>query len=228
MKVFVLHPKYSSPTRSGLSWSTKKGGPIIGFELEDWSPFQDVEFASGGNTWFASGGPTEESVAKLSSFWANARGAKAPLSQSHVIGDFGPGPKTDVIVDEEFVASSRKLSEGALDFTKFSNVWDVFADARPWDGPCYLACVNELRPTYDLEKSALIQQEGIIPRLNGKYISNGSKRVVPASRVVDAGPIWRDQYTREVFCNQDFIDLLADIGVSEWNAREIPVLNDLN
>jgi len=51
---------------------------------------------------------------------------------------------------------------------------------------------------------------------------------VRASSVMDAGPIWRDEYTREVFCNQDFISLLSDLGVSEWSTREIQVLNDLN
>ena len=228
MKVFVLCPKYSCPTRSGLSWSTEKRGQLIGLEFDGWNPFRDVEFVSGGNTWSASGNPTDESIARLSCFWANARGAKAPLSQSHVIGDFGTRPKVDVIVDEQFMASCLKLSEDALGFTEFSNAWDVFADARPWDGPGYLACVKELRPTYDLDKSEIIRQSGVIPRLEGAYISNGSKRIVRASRVVDAGPIWRDQYTREVFFSQDFLSLLRDLGVSEWSTREIQVLNDLN
>ena len=228
MRVFVLYPRYSYPTRSGLSWSTERSGQLVGLDFEGWNPFRDVEFVSGGNTWSASGNPTDESLARLSSFWGNARGAKAPLNQSHVIGDFGSSPKVDVIVDEQFMASSQKLSEDALGFTEFSNVWDVFADTRPWDGPCYLACVKELRPTYDLDKSELIRQSGVIPRLEGAYISNGSKRIVRASSVMDAGPIWRAEYTREVFCNQDFISLLSDLGVSEWSTREIQVLNDLN
>jgi hypothetical protein len=226
--VYVLQPRYSCPTRNSLTWSTEKNGSIIGSKHDGWSPIEDIAFTSGDNTWLASGAPTEDSLVKLAPFWVNARGASAPLSRSHVIGCFSSRPNINVIVDEQFMTSAKQLDDNALYFLEFSNVWDVFSDAQPWDGLCYIACVNELRPTYDIARSELIRQNGVKSRFEGKYMSNGAKRTIRASSIIDAGPIWQDQYTREVFCNQDFMNLLDGIGVPEWASREYTVLDDLN
>ncbi|KIC33101.1 hypothetical protein RA25_11500 [Leisingera sp. ANG-S5] len=170
---------------------------------------------------------TDESKAQLSKLWAYAAGSREPLTNSHVIGDLQPRPTVDTIVSQAFVDTLQGFDRSLFEFLEHDKVWDRVRQCPPWEGPFYIATLLQVHPSYDLELSELIQQSNVVKKYKGKYISNGSKRVVRASSIAGR-VIWRDSFTRDVMCSQEGWDKLRALGVPEWGVREVEVLDDRN
>lgn len=225
MKCFERHPNYGCQTHSGCNWSLARDEKLLPRHHGQWDPVEDTEYVIGGNTWSASGPLTDDTKARLSKLWAFAAGAKRPLKNRHVIGDFWTTPKVDTIVDQKFVDVMRALDTNLFEFVPHDKVWDPKRKCPPWDGPFYLTSVLQMRPSYDIELSRMIPAEDIAERYRGELRFIGSRRVVRASAVA-GGSIWRDTYTRRVLCSEPAKRALESIDVNEWDFYEIEVLDD--
>ncbi|SDQ14445.1 hypothetical protein [Pseudovibrio sp. Tun.PSC04-5.I4] len=228
MKCFILTPKFSYKTHTGLVWATGPDRETVVTRRSNvsWDPYNDVSYETGANTWAAAGILTKESKIELAKLYVIAAGARASLEHSHVIGDLSTSPRVDTAVDEAFVSAMNALDPSLFEFTLHKNVIDGERGCPPWDGPVFLVTVLSTRPSYDLAKSDLRVATGVKETCKGSYRSCGARRVVKASVVRD-GLIWRDAYTRDVMCTQPVLDALEAIGVPEWDTREIEVFDDM-
>jgi len=227
MKIYWLTRDFGCPTSSYVNWAPERDGRGLPLTDGGWSPREDLQFTHGGNTWSASGPLTAESKAALSGLWAVVKGTKKPLSGSHVLGDYGTQVTADVIVDETFVAAMQDLDPSLFEFTPHERVWDRTRNCAPWDGAFFIATLLPLVPSYDLDASDILPRENIREKYRGAYASSGARRAVRATSV--AGRlIWRDSHMRHVLCSQPFLDRLRELGVPEWQAKPIDVIDDLN
>ena len=226
MKAWRISPNYASRTHSGLTWSTKRDENVL-LSMEGlWDPQVRVEMAEGGDTWLSAGRLTEESKEKLAGLWAHARGSKEPLSGSHVIGDLTFSTiGLSTMVDQAFVDAMNGLDPDLFEFVPHHKVWDLARGEPPWDGPVFIANLLPRRDAYDLQRTNVVPIETLEPKNRGAQHVEGAHRELRASGIA-GGLIWRDVRTRDVFCTQPARDLLAGLGVTEWECTEVAVHDD--
>jgi len=206
------------PTESVVGWMAERDGPFISYRQggwKGWCPTEDLQYETGGNTWRASGPLTKETESQLKNFWIGT-GSEASLKNSHVIGELGTRPWIETVVDQKFVDTMTAFDESLFSFVVHEKVWDRGRKCPPWEGPFYIATLLPLRPSYDLQLSDLLPKENVAKRYAGNYGSSGARRVLMESAARET-PIWRDAYTREVFCTEEGRAALDSIGIKEWD-----------
>ncbi|QPH52323.1 hypothetical protein [Pontivivens ytuae] len=225
LKCYQLARDFACPTSSHVTWALERDGPQYSREGAQWHPLEDLHYATGGNTWAAQGPLESESKEQLSKLWAIVRGGKKPYRNSHVLGDYIARVTEEVIVDEAFFQIMTALDDTAFDFTPHDKVWDPVRACPPWDGPFFFATLLPMFESYDLELSKIGPMDRVVEKYRGAYSSRGARRVVRASKI--AGRlIWRDAFMRDVLCTQPVVDALNKLGVPEWQAIPVEVLDD--
>lgn len=183
MKCFELRANFCCQTHTGCSWSLTRDEYMVPRQNGQWDPYLNAEYEIGENTWRAAGGLTEETKTHLSKLWAFATGARRPLTNRHVVGDFQSTPTVDTIVDQSFVDAMQALDPCLFEFVPHDKVWDPKRGCPPWDGPFYLTSVLQMRPSYDVELSKMVPVDNVVERFEGKLDFTSSKRVVRASAI---------------------------------------------
>lgn len=225
LRCYGIKRNYACNSSSHVTWALTKGGDLFKREEGNWHPYEDLYYEEGGNTWNAKGRLTQKSIHKLSSLWATIRGAKQSTECSHVLGSFSSLVTEEVIVSEPFIEAVLQLKAGLMDFTPHPNVWDADRGCPPWRGPFSFATVLRVLPTYDLRVSEICLRNDVPTKRIGAYAPTGARRAVRATAIAGE-TIWRDAYTREVLCNQEFVDFLQGLGVEEWETVPIEVIED--
>lgn len=222
MKLFRIIPNHDSPTLAGCVWSIEKREFQKPKKLGKWDPADDTFYEIAGNNWGAAGPLTASSASQLSNLWALARGSDAPLTDSHVIGLPNEGTAPTLLVGPAFAEAFETKAPGFIEFTPHDKVWDLQRQCPPWDGTFFIASVLRNYPSYDLDASAIRRQPNTAKRFQGSYWSIGTRRAVKESVIKDV--VWRDAYTRDILCTDTFLEILNDLGVTEWTYREIEVI----
>ena len=202
-KAYEIFKDYGCPTASACLWSLKRdefANPVT--YKAPWDPYQDTCYEHGGNTWRAHGALTNQSVEQYKNLWAQARGAKKNLHDVHVIGEFLFRVYADTIVDEELLELFDRVAPGALSYSPVETIWDSRAGKKAWNKPAFMASINVLLPSFDIELSDIgLTGHDVSPKYNEKHVITGSSRKIRRS-VVEGHHLWRDQYTRMVFCSE--------------------------
>ncbi|WP_120501657.1 hypothetical protein [Roseovarius sp. EL26] len=225
MKCYLLCRDFGCETASGINWSLERDGPFYSPEDGHWHPREDTHYEYGGNTWFAAGKVTKDSKEKMSRLWVQVVNAKRPLSNSHVIGDYTAWPQEEVIVDKAFVDLMTELDPSLFDFTLHNKVWDITHKCPPWDGLFNFATLLPTLASFVPEVTEMFLSTDAQEKFQGSYSLGKQPPTVKASSIA-GNLIWRDRLTRKVLCTQPFLDVLSELGVHEWKAREVKVLDD--
>jgi len=168
---------------------------------------------------------TRESKEKLSNLWAMVRGGKKPHTGSHVLGDYTRSVTEQVMVSARFVDMIGGLDKGLFDFTEHRKVWDAERNQPPWDGPFYFATVLPKLESYYLEQSDIVKRTDVAEKYYGAYAPSGARRSVRASTIT-GHLVWRDAYTRDVMCSEEFLSAIKKLGVPEWQGHPVEVIRD--
>lgn len=225
MNCYRIYPDDGCPTHTGCTWWLTRDDRLIPREHGQWDPVENAMYAEGQRGWLANGPLTEDSVERLRKLWAWAPNARAPLTDSHVIGYPQSGIYPDTIVDQAFVDAVQALAPDTYSFAEVWQVWDPEHAAPPWQGRFFVASTLQNLPSYDLTLSQIGPEHPRFSNHPMQYGSSGPRRVVRASTI--AGRVlWRDAYTRDVLCSQPFADMLTRLGVVEWALRPVEVIDD--
>ena len=229
MNCYLLNRNFGCKTASGFHWSLERDLDGASYSPYDggWHPREDTHYEQGENTWFASGKVTRDSKERMSKLWVRVVNAKNPMNNSHVIGDYSIAVKEEVIVDQAFVDTMTALDPDLFDFWRHDKIWDVANNCPPWDGPSYFATLLPMLETFDPETTEMFRSQKVKGKNQGMYTLGKHPPTVKASAI--AGHfIWRDRLTRKVLCTQPFLDALFELGVPEWETKDVQVLDDRN
>lgn len=226
MSDFYLIAGSGVPTETKISWTASRTGRDISFGhngWNGWAPANDLAFEVGGNTWSCSGPLTKTTIKEMRGLWIGVAPA-ASLKKSHVLGVPSSPPEVDTIVDLAFVEAMSSFDDRLFDFTQVYQVWDHSNNCPPWDGDFFIATLRPLIPSYDLDRSQITPNERVAERYKGKYSSYGPARCLKASAAAKH-QIWRDAYTREVFCSEDAKIVMSALEIPEWRFWPMEISN---
>ncbi|SLN15690.1 hypothetical protein ROA7450_00371 [Roseovarius albus] len=225
MKCYLLDRDFGCKTASGVNWSLERDGPFYSSQDGHWQPSEDTYYEHGDNTWFASGKVSEDSKGKMSQLWVQVVNAKESFNNTHVIGDYTTAVKEEVIVDQAFVDVMTALEPGLFDFWPHKKVWDINHNCQPWNGPFYFATLLPTIESFSPNVTEMFYRETVQEKYQGSYSLGKHPPTIKASSIA-GNLIWRDRLTRKVLCTQPFLDVLSQLGVHEWKAYEVKVLDD--
>lgn len=214
-------------TETKISWTAVPGGRSITYGYGDWDgwvPANDLSFEIGGNTWNCRGRLTKASLEEMRKLWV-AVAPKASLANSHVLGRLNTQPEVDTIVDRTFVEVISQLDDKLFSFDKIEQVWDHNRNCPPWEGDFFIATLLPLIPSYDLDRTQIAPNTNVADRYEGSYVSYGSKRCLKLS-AANKHHIWRDAFTREVFCSFEAKIILTKVGIPEWDYSLVETSNN--
>lgn len=232
MKAHILTANYGHGTQSGIVWAKTEEGTVFyptksdGTLVDEWNPFNNVEYEYGKNNWGAHGKITPESKAKLANYWATVLDVKKSLENSHVLGAFHSDIHPSVIVSQKFVDVVGGAFPDAFDFTEHEKVRDLKRSCPPWEGKFFIATILEVIPSYDPDVADLRPDQVGYAHLVGMH-SVYKPRAIKQS-CMDGRDIWRDSYTRQTHCTDRFLQVLKDLGVKEWSTRALEIVEDMN